>query len=58
MRILIELININFGFIKMRENFLAGRRIIGFLIYKFSLFIWTSYHVSLLPGNRVALANL
>jgi len=58
MRILIELININFGYIKMRENFLAARRIIGFLIYKFSLLIWASYHVSLTPGNRVTLANL
>jgi len=58
MRILIELININFGFIKMRENFLAGRRIIGILRYKFSLFIWVSYPVSLPAGNRFALANL
>jgi hypothetical protein len=30
MGILIELINVKFGFIKMRENFLAGRRIIDF----------------------------
>jgi hypothetical protein len=58
MRILIGLINTNFVLIKMRENFLAGRRIIGFRRYKFNLFIWVSYHVSLPTGSRVALANL
>jgi hypothetical protein len=58
MGILIELINVNFGFIKMGENFLSGRRIIGFRRYKFSLFIWVSYYVSLPAGNSVALANL
>ena len=58
MRILIELININFDFIKMRENFLADRRIIGFRRYKFNLFISVSYQVSLPAGSRVALANL
>jgi hypothetical protein len=58
MEILIKLINVNFGFIKTGGNFLAGRRIIGFIRYKFSLFIWVSYHVSLPAGNSVALANL
>jgi hypothetical protein len=58
MRILIELININFGFIKKREHFLVGETIIGLPRYKSSIFILASYHVSLPAGSRVALANL